>query len=472
MNMVEAGAAEPTIVEPVGGQVERSPSDLLRLVVAAIALAVVLVVEALFGDTFMDFLADLLRGLSALPHWLVQTITVVVRVGAVVLLVAGAAVTVLRGRWRFLLVVTVAAALGAGLLAVLGLIEPASSEKVVPDVVAPGFPSAYGLAAVTAVVTAAAPWISRRWRRLAWTLVGGLTLVRFLSSELSTETVRAVLVGWLAGSAALLLLGGPRRRPTAHAVARGLAAVGLPLRQLAPASVDARGSTPYLGIGAEGERLFVKALGEDERSADLLFRLWRRASRLKFGDEPSFSTLRRAVEHEALVALSAGNVGIRTPRFVALATAEPHGYVLVYEAIDGRSLDRLEPAELTDDLLSEIWAAVLELCRYGIAHRDLRLANVFRSSDGRIWMIDFGFSELAASPLLLTTDVAELMTSTATKVGAARAVDAACRAVGPDVVRSTLARLKPIYLSGATRSALKRDKALLPEIRRLAAAAS
>ena len=41
-----------------------------------------------------------------------------------------------------------------------------------------------------------------------------------------------------------------------------------------------------------------------------------------------------------------------------------------------------------------------------IAHRDLRLANVFLAADGVVWMIDFGFSELAASDLLMATDLA------------------------------------------------------------------
>ena len=39
--------------------------------------------------------------------------------------------------------------------------------------------------------------------------------------------------------------------------------------------MDARGSTPYFGVGADGAKLFVKALGHDERSADLLFRIYR-----------------------------------------------------------------------------------------------------------------------------------------------------------------------------------------------------
>ena len=52
----------------------------------------------------------------------------------------------------------------------------------------------------------------------------------------------------------------------------------------------------------------------------------------------------------------------------------------------------------------------------------MRLANIFLAADGRVWMIDFGFSELAASDLLLANDVAELFTSSWLAVGPERAV--------------------------------------------------
>ena len=64
-----------------------------------------------------------------------------------------------------------------------------------------------------------------------------------------------------------------------------------------------------------------------------------------------------------------------------------------------------------------------ELRGHRIAHRDLRLANVFLDNSGQVWLIDFGFSEVAASDLLLATDVAELLASSSLCVGAARAVD-------------------------------------------------
>jgi undecaprenyl-diphosphatase len=262
------------------------------------------------------------------------------------------------------------------------------------------------------------------------------------------------------------VLGAPSRRPTGAAMAEGLAAVGVPLSRLEQASLDARGSTPYFAQAADGRSLFTKVLGEDERSADLLFRIYRGIQPRNLGDERPFSSLRRAVEHEALVALAARDVGTRTPRLVAFATAEPNGYVLAYEAVKGRSLDRLEPAEVTDDVLDAIWAEVVLLRQHRIAHRDLRLANVFLADDGAVWMIDFGFSELAASDLLLANDVAELVASSSLQVGPERAVARARAAVGPAGLAAAAPRLRPWSLSGATRTALKAQPGALDDLRR------
>ena len=458
---------------------ERSPSDVLRLAVGAVLVAALVVVQAAFGDSLVTFATQLLQGLDALPHWIVQTVVVGTRVLAVVVLGGGLVVTLWRARVRMLLTVVAAGLLALGLAALLDTFAPDSGGEVVHvdnDLVGPltaaGFPSASGVAVVSAVLTSAAPWLSRRWRRIGWLLVAGVTVTRFLSSPVSFDSFRNALVGWVAGAGVLVLLGGPRRRPSGEALAEGLAAVGVPLARLEQASVDARGSTPYFGSGADGRPLFVKALGADQRSADLLFRAYRWVQRRELGDERPFSSLRRGVEHEALVALAARDVGIRTPRLVAFATAEPNAFVLAYEAIEGRSLDRLQPDEVTDAVLAAVWEQVCRLREHRIAHRDLRLANVFLASDGAVWLIDFGFSELAASSLLLTNDVAELLASSTLQVGPVRAVAAARGALGPVVLGDALERLHPWALSGATRTGLKERHGLLDELRgRVGAAA-
>ena len=108
---------------------------------------------------------------------------------------------------------------------------------------------------------------------------------------------------------------------------------------------------------------------------------------------------------------------------------------------------------------------MVQLRSHRVAHRDLRLANIFLAADGEAWLIDFGFSELVASDLLLSTDLAELVASSALQVGSERAVARAADAVGEDTLRTALPRLHPWALSGATRTALKGRPGLLDDVR-------
>ncbi len=446
--------------------------DLLRAVVATAFLVAFLLLDRFFGAAVVGFGADLVAGFDALGDTFATVLAVLVRVGTLVLLAGGFGRAAWHGRWRMLTTVATGAAVSLVpyLLTTSAVSANSKAVTITIDgnagvVSTGGFPSGPGLSIITAIVAAASPWLSRRSRRLSWLLVLGLATVRLLTDQLSGDSLLAVLCGWVGGSIALVILGAPTRRPTREAVMAGLGGVGLDLVELEPASVDARGSTPYFGVLRNGDKVFVKALGEDERDADLLFRIYRYVVPRHLGDERPFSSLRRAVEHEALVALMAIRLGVRTPAIAAFADAKPNAFVLSYEMVAGRSLDRVEPDEMTDDLMERIWGQFVILREHRIAHRDLRLANMFLDDTGQVWIIDFGFSELAASDLLLANDLAELTTSFALSVGADRAVAAATQGIGAAALATALPRLKPGYLSGAGRTGLKEQPGLLEDLR-------
>ena len=215
----------------------------------------------------------------------------------------------------------------------------------------------------------------------------------------------------------------------------------------------------------DGQDLFVKVLGRDERDADLLFRVYRFFRLKNVGDQRPFSSLRRAVEHEALVALKARDSGIRTPRVRNVATVEPDGILLAYEAIQGPRSTRFEGDDDRRPAGADLGPGRAHAQGHRIAHRDLRLANMFLDADGQLWIIDFGFSELAASDRLLQADVAELIASPGVVVGAERAVDAAVRGIGPEAVGDALPMLQPLALGGATQKAWQ-QKGLMSDLQR------
>jgi len=447
--------------------VRGAPSDVLRAAVAISVTLVTVVIGQLFDQTIVTGAAQLISGFRRVPEWLLDLISVTGSVLLVVLGLAGIFVGVTRRQWRLLTMALGAAGAAGALTAIINPAidataawTPASDLQVTVGRV----PSAALLAAVTATVVVVSTSLPRRWRQASWVLVVAMITLRILGEPLSLDAIISAMLGWSVGAVAVVAGGAPSRRPTPESVVAGLTQVGLRLIDLVPASVDARGSTPYFATAEDSRRYFVKVLGGDERSADLLFRLWRFLQPRNFGDQRPFSSLRRGVKHEALVAVMARQFGVRTPRVVGLGTADPNGVVLAYEAVAGRSLDRLHPEELTDEVLAQAWQQIAVLRAHRIAHRDLRLANIFLGDDGQLFLIDFGFSELAAEDLLIHTDLVELLASSATVVGAQRSVRVAATVIEPAELAAVLPWLVPSRLSGATRSSIKQVPGLLDDL--------
>jgi Protein kinase domain len=206
----------------------------------------------------------------------------------------------------------------------------------------------------------------------------------------------------VAAAAVHLVLGVPGGRPAASAIVEGLLAAGIEPVVVQPMGADARGSVPFVVRARDGQRWFVKAVGREQRDADLLYKLWRWAAYREVEDETPFATPKQKVEHEAYVGLLAARARVRTP---AVETAAPAGdghVLLVEQHVGGQTLDRLDAARVDDRLLAAVWVQVERLHGAGIAHRDLRRANVLVDLDGRPWLLDFGFAEAAASPRTLT----------------------------------------------------------------------
>ena len=441
----------------------RSPTDALRFVTASIVgiatTLLVLILPDVFGGLGQDIDEIFDDTAGAIAEIVGLMITALVLAVPLIILV----VFTRQRDFRRLIIVLVAALVAAVATwgAIAWIADLLADEAFKPEhgtvVVAQTAYYPY-VAALTAAITAATPWLNRRWQRVSWAALTSLIIVRLtLGSNLPAELVLALSIGVAVGSGILFVVGSPNRQPSGEEIVATLGRSGIDVVRLDAAQVDARGSTPYFAGTVDGTRVFVKTLSTDERSADLLFRLYRQFRFKNIGDEPAFSTLRRAVEHEALLSYAASAAGVRTPPLVTvgLIGEEQYSMLLAYVAIDGRSLDSISADELTDEILVEIWEQVAILRDHGIAHRDLRLANVFLDEGNVAWIIDFGFSELAASELLLHNDVAELITSSALLVGPERAVRCATDVLGPDAVAAAAPRVQPQALSGATKTELK-----------------
>jgi glycosyltransferase 2 family protein len=331
-----------------------------------------------------------------------------------------------------------------------------------------------GLSAIAATGgVAGLPWLRPGWRLALWiVLLAGSAACLLSGTAGPAQLAAGAAAGLLAGFGVRLATGVPDRRLGPDAIAAALAEAGLPVGLVRPAGVPAKGSRPFTAVATDGRPLFIKALGPDQRQADLLYRSYR-AVRLKgVGDRRPAASLRQAVEHQALIGMLAERAGVDVPRVHGVVVAPRSTMLLVMDLVPGSSLDRFPAGEITDDLLQGLWTAVARLHGAHLAHRSLRAANVMVDPCGRPWLVDFSFAELAASRRQPDLDVAELLASLAALVGADRAVASAAAVIGPEHLAAAVPLLQPLALSAATRRELAARKGLLTLTRSAAAARS
>jgi len=232
-----------------------------------------------------------------------QVITGLVQVACLAAVVMVVVATLRRRRFRLLAGLAAgavaAAGLTSGILALLGAERPATltaNQARGSWLASTAFPVPALLAAAVAVVVAAAPWLSRPWRRAAWLALLLAAAARLLAGAvLPAELILALAAGVTAGAAVLVTLGVPDRRIGPAGIAAALRHAGLPVESVRPAEVEARGSRPFAAVTADGRRLFVKALGSDQRDADLLYRAYRAVRLRNVGDtRPAASLLPRS----------------------------------------------------------------------------------------------------------------------------------------------------------------------------------
>jgi uncharacterized membrane protein YbhN (UPF0104 family) len=453
----------------------RHPGDAIRLIASGLVLTGMLIAVTVAPGPLTGPRAAAVTWLGSDPAG--RLLTGLVQV-TFVLAAAGALGAALRHR-RFRLLAGLAAgavAAGAVMTGIAYLTGDAHPHQVAAAaathswLAGAALPGPALLAAAAAVTVALSPWLSRPWCRTAWITLAAISGARLMTGTiLPAELILALATGVTVGAGLLVAFGVPDRRMGAEGIAAALRSAGLAVVSAEPADVRTKGSRPFTAVTGDGRRLFIKALGSDQRDADLLYRAYRFARLRDVGDTRPAASAIRAVEHQALVGVMAERAGVRVPRVDRVIKADDGTALLVMERVDGNSLGQLPAERISDDLLRQLWTEVHELHRARIAHRSLRAANVMIEDGGRPWLTDFSFSELAATPRQMNLDLAELLASLATLVGADRAASSARAIIGAQQVAAAVPLLQPLALSAATRRAVGRGDGLLADTRSAAA---
>lgn len=255
-----------------GDRLRRTPSDLVRLLLAAALAALAVAGAAHVSEleaSIVGVVASLPSGLD--PAWKVC--------GAMApLAAAGLVVAALVARRFWLLLTqlvagTVAWGVSLALAASVDVTGALADAGIDVAGRSPEFPVTV-LAVSAAVVLASRPYLMRPSGRttMAALWLAALGAVGLLEG-LPTAVLGTLALAWGASAAAHLAFGSPAATPSPEQVADSLQALGVAAADLRLANDQTWGGTNYLaGPGAE---LSIRVVGRDSSDAHLLAKLWR-----------------------------------------------------------------------------------------------------------------------------------------------------------------------------------------------------
>ncbi|QIP84777.1 TIGR00374 family protein [Streptomyces sp. Tu 2975] len=455
--------------EPLLAARVHRPSDLMRLLIGILVIAVVLAVAAFAQGTTSGLEQDINKGTGQAPDLLVKIAGLVSSIAVLLVPVAFAIERLIKRDGLRIADGVLAAVLAHGVTLATDLWvargAPGSLQDALTQQQTGGEltdPVHGYLAPVIAYMTAVGMARRPRWRVVLW-MVLMLDAFAMLVAGYTTpfSVLLTVLLGWTVAYGTLYAVGSPNVRPTGRNLLAGLRHVGFrPVTAMraeddAPESADQDRGRRYLVSLEDGPPLDVTVVDREQQAQGFFYRVWRRLTLRSITTRRSIQSLRQALEQEALLAYAAIAAGANAPKLIATSELGPDAVMLVYEHSGGRSLDSLADQEITDDVVRGAWRQVKALQSRRIAHRRLAGDAILVDPDGRAIITDLRGGEIAAGDMVLRMDIAQLLTTLGLRVGAERAVAAAVEVLGPDKIADCLPLLQPIALSRSTRATLR-----------------
>lgn len=447
------------------------PSDLMRLLVGVLAVVILIAIAAFAHGTTSGLEQDINKGTGQAPDLLIKIAGLASSIAILLVPVAFAIERLIKRDGLRIADGVLAAVLAHGVTLATDLwvakaapdsIQEALTQPSPGDIHALTDPVHGYLAPVIAYMTAVGMSRRPRWRAVLW-IVLMLDAFSMLVTGYTTpfSIILTILIGWTVAYGTLYAVGSPNVRPTGRNLMAGLRTVGFhPVsaarEEASETSENGDRGRRYFVTLEDGPPLDVTVVDREQQAQGFFYRAWRNLTLRGFATRSSLQSLRQALEQEALLAYAAIAAGANAPKLIATSELGPDAVMLVYEHSGGRTLDSLAEDEITDELLRNTWRQVQSLQSRRIAHRRLAGDAILVDRSGTVILTDLRGGEIAASPLLLRMDVAQLVTTLGLRVGAERTVASAVSVLGPDTVADCLPMLQPIALTRSTRATLRR----------------
>ena len=294
------------------------------------------------------------------------------------------------------------------------------------------------IAMLAAILTVSGPWLPARWRRAWWfLLLAFVPMHLFVSTVVPARSLLGLAVGWFIGALIVLVVGTPALEVPLDGAVRLLAKRGHPVTSFTVLKPAGPGPL-VLSATAEGPEpeIVVEMYGQNQRSGGVIKQGWRWLTFRGSESVPIHASMRRAVEHRALMGIAIGELGIASSTPLAVSVLDRGWALFAHSAPRGKAVD--ESSE--DSLAVTIWHGLQTLHERQISHGDLRSAEIW-DDNGTALFGGFAFAELGASDAQMQSDVAQLLISTSTLFGVERAVRIAIETLGEDTVVTAAGRL-------------------------------
>ena len=438
----------------------RHPSDVARLVFALMVVGGLALLEAVAPLGLRSVTVNVLTLVSAIPSALTDGMVGLIQLGATIVPFAIAVVLVRHRNLALLSILVLAAAIAAVSMALLsGAVDDSipigelGFDSTNSWFIGSQYPSSTYVAALTAMLVAASPWMPRAWRVTGWVFILAVVTARVLSAtEVPLRNGLLLALGAAAGSAALLVFGAPRRRIDLAAVAECLQRSGFGVVSIA--SFEHAGEDPLFEVElSDGRAIMVKALGRDQRDADLLLAAWRSLTVKGLGDSGAIRSPARAVQHEALTMGIFDAAGVATPSPLAVLATPDEAAVLARTKLPGRELASMDGDDVTDAAIRDAFRQVGLLQARRLAHRSLSSGNVLVDGD-RSAFVTSRRADLEAVDEERGADIAELLVSFGLVVGAERAIEAARTELSTEQLERAVPLIQPAVFTRPTRRLL------------------
>ena len=291
---------------------------------------------------------------------------------------------------------------------------------------------------LAAVLTVSGPWLPARWRHWWWTLLLAFIPIHLVVSAIvPARSLLGLAVGWFVGALVVLVSGTPALEVPLDGAVRALAKRGFDVSGLTV--VRPAGSGPLVLSAATEDpdaTAVVEMYGPHQRSGGALRQAWRLLRLRGSETAPLQASMRRAVEHRALMAIAVGDLGVANTSTIAVGALDRGWTLYAHKRIRGVPLNECA----TSTPVAQVWESLRKLQDHQISHGDLRDKEI-TVSNGAVLFGGFGAAEYGANDNQLQSDIAQLLVTTSALYGADSAVGAAIDALGKDTVLTASRRL-------------------------------